>query len=68
MVGTIRPKGAIAENLVAYRLPKRDDGACFVLDANRNVIQIDECDYERLEKEGVQIYEGRIKKSRYNQL
>ena len=63
MVGTIRPKGAMADNLVAYRLPKRDDGVCFILDIYHNVIQIEESDYERLEKEGVQIYEGRIKKS-----
>ena len=53
----------MADNLVAYRLPKRDDGVCFILDIYHNVIQIEESDYERLEKEGVQIYEGRIKKS-----
>ena len=63
MVGTVRPRGAMADNLVAFRLPKRDDGACFILDIHHNVIQIEESDYERLEKEGVQIYEGRIKKS-----
>lgn len=68
MVGTIKPRGAIANRLVAFLLPIRDDGACFVLDKHSNIVKIEKCDYERLSKEGVPLYEGRIKKSGYYKL
>lgn len=68
MVATKFPYGAISENYIAYLMPSRKDGKCYIIIKGGSIVEIEPTVYHDLEKKGVQIYEGRFEKAGIKQL
>lgn len=69
MIPTKVPFGSINEDLIDHLLPKPEkDGKFMCMDKYGSYIELDPAIYDKLEKGGLDVYDGRIEKAGISQL